>query len=277
VNEPGRADRSSRVTKTSRARLGPIAVLGAVGALAIAGVQESPALGANAGKAAHPSPAVTGVSATRIIGGSAPQRALLRTILATLVPTHVRVLRVVRLRGGVELDSPTQAVRATWEVLVTGGVFFDRSAEQSLPPVLEVDAGPVGWPTLNSGPSPPPATPASVAATRRTMRRLALASGARIAELTVSAPDALAVVLRLRVSDAARFLQDRLRTLVLSADARETRYEALYIEVADARGIAWADGETPLGGAGYIRPSLSACNPFPPPGPASPTYQRCPG
>lgn len=276
MNEPGRPDRQSGVTKTSRARLGLIAVLGAVGALAIGGVQDIPAIAADAGKAAHATPALTRMSATRIVAGTAPQRSLLRSILAALAPTHVRLLRVVRVRGGVKLQAPAQAVRAEWEVLVTGLVFFDRSAEQRLPPVLEVDVGQVGWPTLDAGRRPPHATRASVAATRRMMRRLALVSGARVAELTVSAPDTLAVVLRLRVSDAARFLQDRLRTLVLSADTRESRYEGLFIEVDDARGIAWADGETRLGGEGYVRPSLSGCNPFPPPGPASPTYERCP-
>jgi len=159
---------------------------------------------------------------------------------------------------------------------VIGAVFFDRSADQHLPPVLEVDAGQVGWPTLDAGPKPPHATPASVGATRRMMRRFALASGARIAELTVSTPDGLAVALRLRVSDAARFLHSRLRTLVLSADARDARYEGLFIEVDDARGTAWADGESQLGGESYVRPSLSGCNPFPPPGPVSPTPQSCP-
>jgi hypothetical protein len=160
---------------------------------------------------------------------------------------------------------------------VTGGVLYERSAAQHLPPVLEVDVGQIGWPTLDAGPRPPLATRARVVATGRAMRRLALASGARIEELTVSAPDALAVVLRLRVTDAASFLHERLRLLVLGAEAHEARYDGLFLEVDDAHGIAWADGETQLGGESYVRPSISGCNPFPPPGPATPTYERCPG
>jgi hypothetical protein len=228
--------------------------------------------------AGHAAPALlAGGSATAIIGGTVAERSLLRSILAALSPTHVPLLRVVRAHGGVKLEAPALAIRPTWGVTVTGAVFFDRSAAQHLPPVLEVDVGQVGWPTFDAGPRPPAATPTSVLATRRTMRRLALASGARIEELTVSAPDALAVVLRLQVKNAARFLHDRLRTLVLSADAHEARYDGLLIDVDDTRGIAWADGQTQLGGESYVRPSLSGCNPFPPPGPASPAYERCPG
>jgi hypothetical protein len=214
---------------------------------------------------------------TAIIGGTVAQRSLLRSILAALVPTRVPLVRIVRADGGVKLKAPALAIRPTWGVAVTGGVLFERSAALHLPPVLEVDVGQIGWPTLDAGPRPPLATRGSVVATGRAMRRLALASGARIEELTVSAPDALAVVLRLRVSNAAGFLHERLRLLVLGAEAHEARYDGLFLEVDDAHGIAWADGETQLGGESYVRPSLSGCNPFPPPRPATPTYQRCPG
>jgi hypothetical protein len=226
----------------------------------------------------HAAPAGKAAGAgTAIIGGTVAQRSLLRAILAALVPTHVPLVRIVRADGGVKLQAPALAIRATWGVAVTGGVFFERSAAQHLPPVLEVDVGQIGWPTLDAGPRPPLATRARVVATGRVIRRLALASGARIEELTVSAPDALAVVLRLRVSNAASFLHERLRLLVLGAQAHEARYDGLFLEVDDAHGIAWADGETQLGGESYVRPRLSGCNPFPPPGPATPTYQRCPG
>jgi hypothetical protein len=219
---------------------------------------------------------VGGASRTAIIGGSAAQRSLLRAILAALAPTHVRLLRLVRAHGGVKLEAPGVWDQPAWAVLVTGVPFFYRSADQHLPRVLEVDVGPIGWPTSNAGPRPPLATPASVLATHRLVHRVALASGARIEELTVSAPDSLAVVLRLRVTNAASFLQNRLRTLVLAADAHETNYDGLFIEVDDAHGIAWDEGETQLGGDSYVRPSLSGCNPFPPPGPTSSTYPRCP-
>jgi hypothetical protein len=211
-------------------------------------------------------------AATRIVGGSGAQRRLLREILASLGPTDVRQLRLVRVHGGVKLQAPAQAVRgvfdrAAFEAWVVGAAFFYRSADQRLPHVVEVSAGQVGFPTNNAGPRPPRATASSVAATRRQMHRLVLASGAHVVNLAVRTPDALAVVLRVRVNNAARFLQDRLRDLVLGARAHETRYDGLLVEVDDARGVAWASANTPLGGEEYRNPSLRRYDPFPPPGP----------
>lgn len=182
------------------------------------------------------------------------------------------------MHDGVKLEAPVEAVRPTWDVLIVGVVFFDRSADQHLPRVLEVDTRQVGWPTsdINNEPRPPHAAPASVAATRQITHQIALASGARLAELTVSAPDGLAIVLRLRVKNAANFLEHQLRTLVLSAQAREPRHEGLYIQVDDDHGIAWADGETRLGGEHYVRPSLRGCDPFPPPTMSGVAVGSCP-
>lgn len=279
MSETDRANRSARVRKASRTRLVLAAALGCVGVLAVAGVANSAAVGHTSRTVAN-GPRVTGssTSATRIIGATASERSLLQEILAALAPTHVPLLRVVRVHGGVKLQAPVEALRPTWELLVVGVVFFDRSADEHLPRVLEVDASQVGWPTIDNihPPRPPRATHASVTATRQMMRRLALASGAAVAELTVSAPDGLAVVMRLRVSDGAEFLEHQLRTLVLGAEAHEARYEGLYIEVDDARGIAWADGETRLGGEHYVRQSLRGCDPFPTPTPSGVVIGPCP-
>jgi hypothetical protein len=253
--------------------------LGSVVVLAVAGVADSAAVG-HTSKTVGNSPRVAGISrsATRIIGATAPERSLLQEILAALTPTDVPRLRVVGVPGGVKLQAAVEALRPTWELLVVGVVFSDRSADEHLPRVLAVDASQVGWPTIGNiqPPRPPRATPASVTATRRMMRRLALASGAAVAVLTVSAPDGLAVVMRLHVSDGARFLEHQLRTLVLGAEAHEARYEGLYIEVDDARGIAWADGETRLGGEHYVRQSLRGCDPFPTPTPSGVVIGPCP-
>lgn len=280
MEETDRANTSARVRKASRMRFALAAALGSVGVLAVAGVADSAAVG-HTSKTVANGPRIVGIStsATRIIGATASERSLLQEILGALTPTHVPLLRVVRVHGGVKLQAPVETLRPTWELLVVGLVFFDRSADEHLPRVLEVDASQVGWPTIdNIAPliRPPRATPASVTATRRVMRRLALASGALVAELTVSAPDRLAVVMRLRVSDAAQFLEHQLRTLVLGAEAHEARYEGLYIEVDDARGIAWADGETRLGGEHYVRQSLRGCDPFPTPTPSGAVIGPCP-
>jgi hypothetical protein len=83
----------------------------------------------------------------------------------------------------------------------------------------------------------------------------------------VTAPDAVAVALRIRVENAARFLPRQLRRLMLRAQARASAYDGLYVEVDDAQGPAWISAESRLGGDDYVRPKLAACNPFPPPGP----------
>ena len=57
-------------------------------------------------------------------------------------------LRVVSTRGGVKVTAPAAAgFRQVWETLVIGVAFFDRSAAQGLPRVVEVDTLHTGWPT----------------------------------------------------------------------------------------------------------------------------------
>jgi hypothetical protein len=276
MHRPSGSDRFSRVLKRAAQSRALVSTILAAGALAAsgavaAGATRTTATGSLSRTEAHGRlAALSSTSAIRIVGGSAAQRALLREIVGTLGSTHIRVLRVARVRGGVNLDAPVHSEQATWELTVVGVAFHDLSIERRLPHVLAVDAPEVGWPTSNEGPMPPRATRASVVATRRIMRTIALASGARITQLTVSAPDGLAVLLRLRVDDAARFLERRLRTLADHAAAHERRWEGLLIEVDDARGLAWAEGESRVGGEGYVRLSLSGCNPFPPPGMLSP-------
>jgi hypothetical protein len=213
---------------------------------------------------------------TRIVGDSSVQRRLLREILTALGPTEIRQLRVVRVPGGVDLEAPGQAIRAAFEVWVVGAAFFYRSADQRLPPVVDVSVGRVSFPTSNAGRRPTRATASSVVATRRMIHQLAVDSGAQVMALAVSAPDALAVELRVRVGNAASFLQDRLRALVIGARAYDSRYDGLFVEVDDVRGVVWASASTPLGGEDYVRPSLSGCNPFPPPSPSGQTLRGCP-
>jgi hypothetical protein len=255
------------------AALGAVGVATALGELGIAGV----ASGKSRIAGHAPREVSTNRSPIRIIGGSAAQRRLLREVLVSFDLTRIRQLRVVRVHGGVSLQAPAEAMLTEWEGAVVGVVFSDRSAEQHLSRVLEVDVGPVVWFTDDASPRPPRATSASVADTRRAMRRLALASGAGVLELQVSRPDGLAVALRVRVRNAAKFLEHRLRALVLGAEVHEGRYEGLYIEVDDARGMAWGSAETRLGGDSYVRPSLIGCDPFPPPYQSGVVVGPCPG
>jgi hypothetical protein len=219
------------------------------------------------GPLAHAAPS------TQILGGSTEQRAVLQQILVGLGPTRIPQLRVVRSPGGVNLTAPVTRIRDAWEVLAVGAAFFDRSAASGLSPVIEIETLGAGYPTSTAAgtPRPPRATDSSVAATRRTMLGLAAASGAQVAELSVSRPDAIAIALRLKINDAASFLQGPLAALVRGAAAHESQYEGLFIEVDDDRGIAWANANVArLGGEDYVRPSLRGCDPFPTPSPPGP-------
>jgi hypothetical protein len=205
---------------------------------------------------------------TTIVGGTKAERAVLGQILAGLGSTRIPQLRVVPAVGGVNLQAQVEAIRPTWETLVVGDAFLERSAALGLPRLLEVKAGRAAWPTSNTGRARlPRATAASAAETRRTMLRLAAATGARLAELSITTPYALAVALRFQVNDAASFLHHRLASFVLGAQQHQSRYQGLYIEVDDAHGPAWASAETRLGGDSHVRPSLQGCDPFQPPTP----------
>jgi len=209
----------------------------------------------------------TALPATRIVGGSAAQRAVLRDILTRLSTPQLAALRIVPVAGGVKLETESEAARPTWEALVAGRAFLVRSASLGLPPLLEVVAGRAGWPSSDLGPSQPrPATAAGAAAARTAMLRAVAGSGARVAELSVTRPYGLAVAIRLEVKDAAGFMHRRLRAFVLAARAHASRYEGTYLEVDDSHGPAWVSAEAQLGGTSYVRPSLLGCDPFPPPG-----------
>jgi hypothetical protein len=208
---------------------------------------------------------------TRIVGGTSAERALVRGILASLGSSHLSKLQIVSAAGGVKLRNGDGGLRPAWEVLVVGGTYLERSAALGLPPLLEVDAGSAGWPSSNvGGAQPKRATVASATAARAAILRAATASGARIAELSVSRPYALAVAVRLKVDDAASFLHHRLGAFVLSVRSRASRYEGSFLEVDDAHGAAWTSAESRLGGVESVRPGLRGCNPFPPPGPGPP-------
>jgi hypothetical protein len=196
--------------------------------------------------------------------------------LAALHPTRLRRVAIVPASGGVEVRALVRAVLPTWELLVAGETFYFRSADLRLPPVVSVAARQAGFPTSNASGRPPHARPRSVDGTRRALRGIARASHARSFALSVTRPDALAIALRVRVRNAARFLRDRLRGLVIHARRHERRYVGLYIEVDDDWGVAWADGETGLGGLSTVRPQLAGCDPFPPPGPGPGPPPPCP-
>jgi len=214
---------------------------------------------------------------TRIVGGSAPERALLHEVLASLGSSHLAELQIESADRGVKLLAGDGGPRPTWEALVVGGTYLERSPALGLPSLLEVDTGSAGWPSTNvSGPEPKRASTASAAAARSAILRAAAASGARVAELSVSRPYALAVAVRLKVGDAARFMHHRLGAFVLVARRRAPQYEGLYLEVDDVRGAAWTSAESRLGGVEFVRPSLRGCNPFPPPGPPGGRLPPCP-
>jgi hypothetical protein len=203
---------------------------------------------------------------TTIVGGTTTQQEVLRQIVARLGPTRLPQIQIVPAAGGVKLQIPVEAIRPSWDALVIGGAFLQRSVELGLPPLREIDVSRAGWPTSNAGGIEPPlATALQETATRRAMLHLVHAWGVTPAELSISKPFALAVALRVRVNNAASFLHYQLRSFMTDARRQEARYEGLYIEIDDNQGATWISTETRFGGDSYVRPSLRGCVPLPTP------------
>jgi hypothetical protein len=213
-----RANTSARVHKASRTRMALAAALGSVCVLAVAGVADSATV-CHTSKSVANGPRVAGIttSATRIIGVMASERSLFQEILAALTPTHIRISSCfASCARRPEAPSARGRAATTWELLVVGVVFFDRSADEHLPRVLEVDASQVGWPTIDniSPPRPPRAT-------RHAGERHRYATDDAPARARLwrrgrgdhrLGTRRLAVLMRLRVSDAAKFLEHQLTT-----------------------------------------------------------------
>lgn len=184
-----------------------------------------------------------------ITGGSAAERALLRTIAREMRPSQIRALTIEppdgpwhpSAPGDVEiLGTLLPATRShenslgEWETWLVGAAFRDRSAELGLPRVLVVGEAGAGAQRATGGARPPMANPAGLPAFRRRVVAAAKASGARIVAVRVGVPDGYSADVTLQVSHPVPFLRRRLGQL--QSQLSDLHADGVFITVYEANG-----------------------------------------
>jgi hypothetical protein len=215
-----------------------------------------------------------------VSGGTPEQGALVRSIVEGLAPTEVERVRILapdpagtplgidaaELRL-ISRSHARRSTRASWEELLIAGAFRDRSAEEGLMKVIAAEGTQGVFATDLRGRKPTsPARPASTAE-RMSIARMVSAraqrQGATVEHLDVVSPYGPAVVLIVRVDDAAAFLRDRFLPMVERWWATP-RLEGSYVVVRDRDGSvvkeAWYASRL-TAASYYVRPDLAGCDP----------------
>jgi hypothetical protein len=236
-----------------------------------------------------------------ITGGSAAERALLRTIVREMRPSQIRALTIAppdgpwhpSAPGDVEmLGTLTPSTKGhenslgEWETWLVGAAFRDRSAELGLPRVLVVGEAGSGAQRVTGGARPPMAGPAGLPAFRRRVVAAAKASGARIVAVRVGVPDGYSADVTLQVSHPVPFLRRRLGQLqsrlaglhgdgvfiaVYEADGRLLSVGGSSVRLSSGLGgvddqrYASCGAMTTLGGGAALAPALPCPSTWRPP------------
>jgi hypothetical protein len=230
-----------------------------------------------------------------VSGGTPQQLALVRSIVEGLAPSEVARVRILAPEpAGTPLGidaaelriarkhGARRSSRACWEELLIAGIFRDRSYDEGLMKVIAFEGAEGGASLDLRGHEPTsPARPASTAE-RMSIARLVAARaqrhGATVERLDIVSPYGPAVVLIVRVDDAAAFLRHRF-PLMIEGWSGNPRLEGSYVLVRDRDGRVAAEvsSASRLTAAGvYVRPDLAGCAPIvhfgpqrePPPCPA---------
>ena len=218
--------------------------------------------------------------ATRIVGTTPKQDAVLREILGGLGETVIEEIRVTPPGDGWTPFKPHSVVvhlktaktdeseRAAWEAALVAEAFEARSRELHLQPVAAYETASDGV-ALDGPDEPEPddRTPVTRTEIRSAVVSGAKASGAEIVTLRIGQPRHLAAAVTLRVDDPASFLKHRLHTFLEAVPSLSTRqYDGLYVLVDDRKGrYVWLSagtvGDTISGGTEGARSDLEACYP----------------
>jgi hypothetical protein len=216
-----------------------------------------------------------------IVGGTAEQRTLLRSIEDGLRPTAIRSVSIRNIgvvgfpsKDWAEIsirprDGQGRTVRAEWETYVLAGAFRDRSAEEGLAQVevLDYGGGVVRIERVRATPtaSPEPASPAERIGIARTFAESAIAQGAELERLDVLTPAGPAVALVLRVDEPAAFVKQRFLPIVKRWWAND-RLEGAYLLVEDRQGRFVMEHAFSKRGVEAswrrFRPDLAGCDPI---------------
>lgn len=214
---------------------------------------------------------------TEIVGGTAGEQTLLRTIIAAMQPTVIEKIEIVGNSNDIALHMTAldTSVRTLWEESLVAAAFRDRANEAGDNLSVSLFDG-----VRNGGPFPPgPATPlpsakpSDAAAAKQRFEQAAAKIGVPLDELTVYQPDGLAVAATLKSDDPASFLRHQMPTFLAALGNRWTNYDGTYIRVVDENGVTvWessTNGRISSGSVGF-RQDLAGCSPVEDWGPTPP-------
>jgi hypothetical protein len=219
------------------------------------------------------------VDETVVAGGPRREQAILRRAASGMGKTTLRRISLGPAQGRRETDSgaavpiaftpvPGTSVRRQWDDWIVAGAFSRRLDAAGLP--AEVDgADPQGGftarPKLRGQPDPQPLSRRQEAAIVRAIRGAARRSGGAVVALEVHRPYGAAVALSLAPDNPARFLKNRLRTLIAALDVQRRRLEGVYLAVLDKDrrlALEWASWTRNPAGSYWVRRDLADCSPI---------------
>jgi hypothetical protein len=227
---------------------------------------------------------------TKIVGASPEQRRVLRQIMAGFGPTRVEAVELVEPEddmrappNGVALNvrAPRNDWLAQWHARLIGDVFYRRSSELDLPPVVWLGTEGGGhalgvWSARNIRGRALTLGQARDIAHR--LRMAATANNAEVLRLELIRPQRLGFVVVLQADDPASFLlfgyEDVLKPL---DELRGRGHEGTYLEVVDRN----RDFVLRSGSSFSVREDVASCAPVlvlggmsydPPPCPVKPHW-----
>jgi hypothetical protein len=221
---------------------------------------------------------------TEILGATPKQREILIDALAGVGETKIDVIEVTPAEkgwtsapdavglgfsaGGRELD-----MRTEWESWLVGQALAVRSSELGLPIVAYLGGRGAGTTSVGHASRPSFAGQATDEDIKRIVQRIEKAARdarAGVDEIEILEPLGLAVAVTLRVSDPARFLDERVERYFAEFDGAPNGPDAgdHYLRVVDEDGglimeLAGASLGEGSSGSGSVRPDLLGCyDPF---------------
>jgi hypothetical protein len=254
----------------------------------------APASGVALTAAAQPPPPLPIAARTRIAGGSAAQRLLLRSVLRTFGPseiTRIAIRPAPRIRNAPPgsalialhtlygVDTKQLDLLGEWEGWVVGAAFRDKSERAGLPRVF-LEQTPEGLHQIGDRASAKPYVGPSAARVKGELRRAVGRSGAHMVTLQVGQPFGAAALMRIQTTrPAAWFLARRLGAIITAATDRFS-YDGLYLTVYDRSGrliFTMANGtRMAIGADGVAVRRLEGCNPIANIGAIGGTQPSCP-
>ena len=212
-----------------------LALAGCAGAAGQAGSAPPRTPGVDPAATAQPPPPVPAAARTKIAGGSAAQRVLLRSVLRGFGPseiTRIAIRPAPRIRNAPPgsalialhtlygVDTKQVDLLGEWEGWVVGAAFRDRSEQAGLPRVF-LEQTPEGLNQIGDRVSAKPYVGPSAARVKGELRRAVQRSGAHMITLQVGQPLGAAALTRIQTTrPAAWFLARRLGAIITAATDR---------------------------------------------------------